>query len=76
MTWKDLKNYIDIQTKSNQNFLDQDVYVYNYDDGSEYIADIVELFEGKLSEAEAGWAPYITINDEVSNGKIKKASIH
>lgn len=75
MTWQDLKNYIDNQSKSNKDFLKQNVCVYNYDDGQEHVADIIELLTEKLEDSDSGWVSYISINDEVENGQIKKASV-
>ena len=68
MKWQDLKDYIDKQSKINEDFLNQDVCVYDYQEGTEHTADLIEL----LNE---NWVSYITINDEVENGKIKKASV-
>ena len=75
MTWQDLKNYIETQSKLNKDFLKQDVCVYDYNDGEEHVADIIELLNEKLEDNDSGWVSYITINDEVENGKVKKASI-
>jgi hypothetical protein len=75
MTWQDLKNYIETQSKGNKDFLKQDVCVYDYNDGQEHVADLIELLNEKLEDSDSGWISYITINDEVENGKIKKASI-
>ena len=75
MTWQDLKNYIETQSKLNKDFLKQDVCVYDYNDGEEHVADLIELLNEKLEDNDSGWVSYITINDEVENGKVKKASI-
>jgi len=75
MTWQDLKNYIDRQSKVNKDFLDQNVCVYDYQEGTEHTADLIELLNEKLEDSDSGWVSYITINDEVENGQIKKASV-
>jgi hypothetical protein len=75
MKWQDLKNYIDTQSKDNKDFLKQDVCVYDYNDGQEHVADIIELLNEKLEDSDSGWVSYITINDEVEHGEVKKASI-
>ena len=60
MTWRELKEYIEQQ---DQNFLDSEVNVYDYNDGSEYGANVTELLLGEDDE-ETGWVPYLTINQE------------
>jgi hypothetical protein len=60
MTWRELKEYIEQQ---DQNFLDSEVNVYDYNDGSEYGANVTELLLGEDDE-ETGWVPYLTINHE------------
>ena len=75
MTWKQLKNYIETQSKNNENFLNKTVRVYDYEDGEEHSADIMEFLDTKENDMETGWVPYLTINDEVNNGEIKETSI-
>jgi hypothetical protein len=60
MTWRELKEYIEHQDES---FLDSEVNVYDYDNGSEYEASVTELLLGEDDE-ETGWVPYLTINEE------------
>jgi hypothetical protein len=60
MTWRELKEYIEHQDES---FLDSEVNVYDYDNGSEYGASVTELLLGEHDE-ETGWVPYLTINEE------------
>jgi hypothetical protein len=76
MTWKQLRDYIELQSKQNSSFLDKEVCVYNYDDGEEHVADIIELLEEKEEEEHSGWVSYLTINEEeVENGKTKETSV-
>jgi uncharacterized protein involved in high-affinity Fe2+ transport len=76
MTWRELKEYIEQQ---DQNFLDSEVNVYDYNDGSEYGANVTELLLGEDDE-ETGWVPYLTINQEEEDedgnkNEIENASI-
>ena len=76
MTWRELKEYIEQQ---DQNFLDSEVNVYDYNDGSEYGANVTELLLGEDDE-ETGWVPYLTINQEEEDeddnkNEIKEASV-
>ena len=64
MTWRELKQYIDQQKKLlGDEFLDSDINVYDFVDGSEYKANVTELLFGE-DEEETGWVPFITINQE------------
>lgn len=67
MTWKELKKYIESQDKY---FLEQQVKLYDFLSGDEYLADVTELHHG-----HDGWIPYLSINTEVNNGKIEETSI-
>lgn len=75
MTWQELKNYIEQQSEQNDCFLNQIVKFYDYDEGEEYQADIIELLEERQKDQSSGWISYITIDSEVTNGKAQKASI-
>jgi hypothetical protein len=74
MTWHQLKNYIEEQSKANHGFLEQIVCVYDYEDGEEHTANIVELLEERSRNMDSGWVSYLTINDEVENDQIKETS--
>jgi hypothetical protein len=66
MTWQELKKFI---SKMDKSYLDSQVKLYDYSDGSEYNIDITELLinEGIDGEDE-GWVPYLSINhEEVKN---------
>jgi hypothetical protein len=70
MTWRELKEYIEQQ---DQNFLDSEVNVYDYNDGSEYGANVTELLLGEDDE-ETGWVPYLTINQDSDENDSKDES--
>lgn len=79
MTWRELKSYIE---KQDEDFMDSDIQVYDFSDGSEYEADVTELLfgEDEDEEEEAGWVPYLTINqkeydDENAKGETKETSV-
>jgi hypothetical protein len=79
MTWRELIAYIAKQAENQEpDFLDSDIKVYDFDDGSEYEANVTELLFGEDDE-ETGWVPYLTINhegDENDNqSETEKASI-
>lgn len=74
MTWQELKDYIDLQAKQDNSFLNKEVCFYNYD-GEEHMADIIELLEEREDKELSGWVSYLTINEEVENGKTEEASI-
>lgn len=80
MTWRELKNFINKQSKKNVGFLDSDINLYNYEDGEEYPISITEL-SCSDDEIEDGnntnWVVYLCINDEEQNNetKIKETSI-
>lgn len=67
MTWRELKQYIESQEEY---FLEQPVKLYDFSSGDEFDADVTELHNGN-----DGWIPYISINEEVENGKTKETSI-
>lgn len=68
MTWRELKKYIDSQ---NKDFLDESVKLFDFGTGEEYKADVTELHNG-----DDGWVPYISINSEVYDGEVEKASVN
>jgi|LauGreSBDMM110SN_4_FD.fasta_scaffold86004_3 hypothetical protein len=79
MTWRELKSYIE---KQDEDFMDSDIQVYDFSDGSEYEADVTELLFGEHEDEdeEAGWVPYLTINqkeydDENTRGETKETSV-
>jgi hypothetical protein len=63
LTWGDLKTYIENQ---DEDFLDNEVRIYDFTDGEEYDAGVTELLFGEDEEGE-GWVPYLTINEGDSN---------
>ena len=78
MTWRELIAYIAKQAENQESdFLDSDIKVYDFNDGSEYEANVTELLFGE--DEETGWVPYLTINhegDEDDNqSETEKASI-
>lgn len=79
MTWRELTKYIKQQTDSNnEDFLDSEIKIYDFNDGSEYEANVTELLFGD-DDDETGWVPYLTINhegDENDNqSEAEKASV-
>jgi hypothetical protein len=77
MTWRELKSYIE---KQDEEFMDSNIQVYDFSDGSEYEADVTELLFGEDEKEEAGWVPYLTINqkeydDENTRGETKETSV-
>ena len=79
MTWRELIAYIDGQAENKDtDFLDSDIKVYDFNDGSEYEANVTELLCGEDNK-ETGWVPYLTINHEGeendNENKIKETSI-
>lgn len=79
MTWRELIAYIAKQAENQDpDFLDSDIKVYDFNDGSEYKANVTELLFGEDDE-ETGWVPYLTINHEGeendNEGKTEEASI-
>lgn len=75
MTWKQLKDYIELQSQKNNLFLDKEICVYNYEDGEEHSVNIIELLEEKENEQDSGWVSYLTINEEIEDGQTEKTSI-
>jgi len=65
LTWGDLRNYIESQ---DEDFLDSEVRIYDFNDGEEYDAGVTELLFGEDEDGE-GWVPYLTINEGESNGQ-------
>jgi hypothetical protein len=63
MTWRELKQYIDDKCEA---FIDSEVKIYDYEDGSEFATDITELLcsDDEDDDNEGGWVPYLTINHE------------
>lgn len=77
MTWRELKEYISICEDKDESFLDSNIQVYDFIDGSEYNANVTELLFGDDND-ENGWVPYLTINqegdDDGNQSKIKETS--
>jgi|688.fasta_scaffold38528_6 hypothetical protein len=70
MTWRELKNFINKRARNNKSFLDADVNLYNFDDGSEHDVDITELScnkEESDNEDGTNWVVYLSINDKDAN---------
>lgn len=67
MTWRELNEFI---SKMDESFLDCNVQLYDYYDGSEYNVDITELMI-------KSWTPYLAINSEENydETKTKETSI-
>lgn len=63
ITWGDLKNYIESQ---DEDFLDSEVRIYDFNGGEEYDAGVTELLFGDDEEGD-GWVPYLTINEGENN---------
>lgn len=59
LTWSDLKIYIENQ---DEDFLKNEVRIYDFTDGEEYDAGVTELLFGEDEQGE-GWVPYLTINE-------------
>ena len=67
MTWRELKNFINKNTRENKTFLDTEVQLYDFKNGEEYQVDVTELSCGddEIDElSETNWVPYLSINDE------------
>lgn len=77
MTWRELKCYIEQQ---GEDFMDSDIQVYDFADGTEYQADVTELLFGEDEDEETRWVPYLTINQEEydndnAKGETKETSV-
>lgn len=78
MTWRELKNYINKSARSNTDFLDSEVKLYNFSTGDENLVDITELLCGEEeSEHEtSNWVSYLSINqEELDNETEEETSI-
>jgi hypothetical protein len=53
MTWRELMKFIADQDTET---LDEEVKIYDYEDGKEHEAEITELLQD-------GWTPYLAINN-------------
>ncbi len=53
MTWRELLRFIKDQDK---NTLDEEVKIFDYEDGTEHEAEITELLHD-------GWVPHLAINN-------------
>lgn len=53
MTWRELMRFIKDQDKDT---LDEEVKIFDYQDGTEHEAEITELLHD-------GWVPYLAINN-------------
>lgn len=65
ITWGDLKSYIESQ---DEDFLDNEVRIYDFHGGEEYDAGVTELLFGDDEEGD-GWVPYLTINEGENDGQ-------
>ncbi len=80
MTWRELKNFINKQARTNSGFLDSNVNLYDYNNGEEYPVDITELSCGDDEiehDSQTNWVAYLCINDEEQDNETetKEASI-
>jgi hypothetical protein len=74
MTWRELRNYINKQDKQ---FLDTQIKVYDYNTGDEFDVGVDELLYAQVEQRiSSTWFPYLTINNEVENGKIKETGVY
>ena len=74
MTWRELRNYINKQDKQ---FLDTQIKVYDYNTGDEFDVGVDELLYAQVEQRiSSAWFPYLTINNEVENGKIKETGVY
>lgn len=67
MTWRELKNFINKNSRENKTFLDTEVQLYDFKNGEEYQVDVTELSCGddEIDElSETNWVPYLSINGE------------
>lgn len=67
MTWQELKTYL---KNIDKQFLDSQVKLYDYSNGSEYEVDLTELLINERDDEDEndGWVPYLSINEkELSN---------
>jgi hypothetical protein len=61
MTWNELKTFI---SKMDTDYLDKQVFIYDFSNGDEHPVDITELMIN-------GWTPYLSINNEELNDETK-----
>jgi hypothetical protein len=74
MTWRELRSYINKQDKQ---FLDAQIKVYDYNTGDEFDVGVDELLYAQVDQRiSSTWFPYLTINNEVENGKIKETGVY
>ena len=84
MTWRELKNFINKQTRERKDFLDAEVNLYDFNDGEEYSVNLTELLCGEddheVEDTEnTNWIPYLSINDikeQINETKAKKTGIN
>jgi hypothetical protein len=63
MKWRELKEFISKKSRKDKQFLDEDIEVYDFADGTEYEVNITELITNADSE-DSGWKIYLSINDK------------
>lgn len=68
MTWRELKDFISKTARKNKTFLDEDIKVYDFVDGSEFDVNVTELITNADSET-SGWKIYLSINDKECNNE-------
>lgn len=63
MTWQELKDYI---SNLDEEFLDSQVKLYDYNTGDEYEVDVTELLINECNDEDEndGWVPYLSINEK------------
>lgn len=78
MTWRELKNLINKNTRKNKSFLDTEVQLYDFKDGEEYPVNITELScsdEEVDANSETNWVIYLSINDKELDNENEETSI-
>lgn len=76
MTWRELKNLINKQARKNKQFLDTEINLYDFNDGSEHCVDTTELLlnhEENDIDNDSNWVMYLSINHEESNNENQAA---
>lgn len=63
MKWRELKDFISKRSRKDKAFLDEDIEIYDFVDGTEYETNITELITNADSE-DSGWKIYLSINDK------------
>lgn len=68
MKWRELKEFISKKSRKDKTFLDEDIEIYDFADGTEYETNITELLTNSDSE-DSGWKIYLSINDKECNNE-------